>query len=53
MKKLYVVGIGAGDPDGMTLVDSGVGVYDDSVYLDFLIIEDGEYFIIEYLFDPA
>ena len=41
------------DPDGMTLVDSGVGVYDDSVYLDFLIIEDGEYFIIEYLFDPA
>ena len=37
--------------DGMTVLDSAIGTEGDSIYLDFLIEEDGVRIIVEYLFD--
>ena len=38
--------------DGRTVLDSAIGQDGDGVYLDLLIEEDGEWIIVEFLFDP-
>ena len=40
------------DIDGMKVLDSAIGADGEGIYLDFLIEEHSERFIVEYLFDP-